>query len=588
MQTELAEWVAEVSAAERKGELLEALDLADQALGEHPDDPWLQHRAVLLLARAGSSGEARRRFHEYGLAARRDEEAASLAARLEKDRALAEHGPQRRALAQAAAAAYRRVFNATGGYFPGINAATLSLLAGDADSAHALAQQVLTVLPSDEHSYWAEATRAEALLLLGRIDDAEDALRTAIGRPGADVAAVASTRRQLRILCNELGSGHEILKTISGPTILHYCGHRASNTDQVRRITADQEPHIADQVEQALAELRPRAVYGSLANGADLIIAEAALRAGANLHVVLPFDAEEFVQISVDDAGSRWRPRFERCVAGATSIRHATDDAYLGDDVLFQYASELAMGLAVMHAERLGSNAVQLAVWDEQPSRTLVGGTAADVARWQVRGLPTRVIPVAGGTEASNPEVPSDAPAGGRVVRALLFADVKGFSRLRDDQLPAFVRHVLGSFAKVLDRYAAHVQHRNTWGDALYVVIDDVVEAARCALDLQRALADLDLPALGLPTDLSLRLGAHLGPVLPVYDPVLNLPAFMGSQVSRTARIEPVTPPGVVYVSERFAAALSLADAGFDLDYVGHLMAAKDYGRLRMYRLERG
>jgi class 3 adenylate cyclase len=58
--------------------------------------------------------------------------------------------------------------------------------------------------------------------------------------------------------------------------------------------------------------------------------------------------------------------------------------------------------------------------------------------------------------------------------------------------------------------------------------------------------------------------------------------------VSRTARIEPVTPPGAVYVTEPFAAALMLeTDHDFACDYVGHMPAAKDYGRLRMYRLRR-
>ena len=62
----------------------------------------------------------------------------------------------------------------------------------------------------------------------------------------------------------------------------------------------------------------------------------------------------------------------------------------------------------------------------------------------------------------------------------------------------------------------------------------------------------------------------------------------MGSHVSRTARIEPVTPPGTVYVTEPFAAALALAGRDeFGCDYVGHMPAAKDFGRLRMYRLRR-
>ena len=72
-------------------------------------------------------------------------------------------------------------------------------------------------------------------------------------------------------------------------------------------------------------------------------------------------------------------------------------------------------------------------------------------------------------------------------------------------------------------------------------------------------MAALDLGAVGLPPHIAFRLSGHLGPVFPVSDPVVGTPSFMGSQVSRTARIEPVTPPGAVYVTEAFAAALELS-----------------------------
>src|SRR3954454_11998080 len=75
--------------AERRGELLTAFDLADRGLAEHADDVWLKHRAVLALARAGSTGEAARRFGEYGLAGVEDEDVAALEARIAKDIALA-------------------------------------------------------------------------------------------------------------------------------------------------------------------------------------------------------------------------------------------------------------------------------------------------------------------------------------------------------------------------------------------------------------------------------------------------------------------------------------------------------------------
>jgi hypothetical protein len=71
-------------------------------------------------------------------------------------------------------------------------------------------------------------------------------------------------------------------------------------------------------------------------------------------------------------------------------------------------------------------------------------------------------------------------------------------------------------------------------------------------------------------------------------DPVTHGRSFHGTHVSRTARIEPVTPPGVVYVTEAFAAALVLQGSeDLACDYVGHMPAAKDFGRLRMYRLRR-
>ena len=186
------------------------------------------------------------------------------------------------------------------------------------------------------------------------------------------------------------------------------------------------------------------------------------------------------------------------------------------------------------------------------------------------------------------PDDRPDASPHARMVRAMLFADVKGFSLLSDEQSLTFANRVLGAFATVLERYRDEVRHRRTWGDALFLVLTDAPAAARCALDLQDAIASIDFAAVGLPGHLALRLGAHLGPVFRYHDPVIDGPDFTGSHVSRAARIEPVTPPGAVYVTEPFAAALVLAgQRDLTCDYVGHMPMAKDYGRLRMYRLRR-
>ena len=577
-------WLDEVVAAERSGELLSAVDLAERGLEEHPGDVALQYRAVLSLARAGSTEQAARRFEEYGLRAVDTEDVRALEARIAKDVALAANGAERRALAQRSAALYGEIFAATGGYYPAINAATLFLVGGDVDGAKALARVVLARLrESGDDGYFAAATEAEALLLLGDVAAAQSALQRAAALHGEDYGAVATTRRQLRLVCEHAGVDPAFLSVLAGPRVVHYCGHRITRDDS-GPFRAEDEDAVARGIAAALDRRSAAYAYGSLASGADILWAEALLERGAELHVVLPFGEAEFVAASVADSGAMWVARFEHCLSAAARVTFATDDSFLDDDVLYRYGSELAMGLALLRARFVDGEALQLALWDGMPARG-AAGTAIDVAAWGGSGREAIIV----APPRQTPEVALvEAPhlsRNGRIVRAMLFADVKGFSKLGDAQLPRFAEHVLGAFANVLGRHRDSVEFSNTWGDGLYVVMTDAIAAAACALDLQQAMSELDLVALGLPEHLALRLGAHVGPVYALRDPILGVESFMGSQVSRTARIEPVTPSGAVYVTESFAATLELNDAPFACDYVGHMPAAKDFGRIRMYRL---
>jgi hypothetical protein len=505
-----------------------------------------------------------------------EEDVLALDARLEKDVALRCSGRDRARRAARAAELYERAYDRSGGYYSAVNAATLALVAGERGRARKRAEDALRLAEQAADGYYAAATSAEAYLLLGNLDDAEEALRRAAALADGDHGAVATTRRQLRLVCAELGLADDVVALLPAPEVVHFCGHRL--TGGGGEATADLERRIAE----AVATHPVAYAYGSLAAGADILWAEALLEHGAELHVVLPFGEEEFVEQSVGPAGGDWVERFHRCRARAASVRFATEDAYLGDDVLYGYASELAMGLALLRARHVDGAASQLAVWDGAVGASDEAGTAVDVATWRRRGLPATVVPI------SRPEATPHrrVPQGRRVVRSLLFADVKGFSRLHDAQLPRFYDHLLGTLAAALAPHEDVVEYRNTWGDGLYLVVADVTSAARLALSLQDAIDGLDLAALDLPQDLGLRVGAHLGPVYRIHDPVLGRPSFAGAHVSRTARIEPVTPEGCVYVTEPFAAALLLAeDEAFTCDYVGHMPAAKDFGRLRMYRL---
>ena len=280
---------------------------------------------------------------------------------------------------------------------------------------------------------------------------------------------------------------------------------------------------------------------------------------------------------------------FERCLQQAATIRYATEEQHLGDDHLFAYGSQIAMGLAVLYARHLHANVRQIAVWDGAPGDGAIG-TAADIALWRRAGLPCLIIPCAGTEPAPLATLDAMAnkrpPIGRRSARAMLFGDVSGFSQLSDAQLPNFTTSVLGPLGQVVARYRDHTDMVNTWGDGIFLVFSDAGIAADCALALQAAMAEIDLAAADLPNHLSLRLGGHLGPAYELPDPIVGHLNFYGAHVSRAARIEPVVPGGCVYVTETFAAVLALSNADtLSCDYVGWTDMAKSYGPLRMFLL---
>jgi class 3 adenylate cyclase len=375
---------------------------------------------------------------------------------------------------------------------------------------------------------------------------------------------------------------------LSAPTVIHYAGHMIAPPGAHGRFPASAEPEIATAIAAALDAQRVGFGYGSLACGADILFAEALLARGAQLHVVLPFRLDDFIEVSVKPGGEAWVERLHRCLAAADSVRYATDDARLGDDTLFSYSSRIAMGLAVLAARHLCTSVEQIAVWDGTPARGHAG-TAVDVEVWRESGRAQCIIALPAAPVMAAPAGIDAGESGSRRrARAMLFGDFAGFSAVPDRELPNFVEGVLGTIARAVDRHRGTLLSSNTWGDGLFLVFRRTREAAECALDLQVAMQSIDSRQLGLSRPVSLRLGGHLGPVFETEDPLLRKLNFFGTHVSLAARIEPVTPPGLVYVTETFAAALELEHSSeFSCDYVGLTAAAKGYGTLRMFTLRR-
>jgi hypothetical protein len=577
--------LAAAEAARRDGNPLAVFDIAQSAIGAGAGEARFRYLQVLALAQMGDAGHAEQAYERLGLTAwTDDEDAVALRGRLLKDRARAASGPERQALFEQASAAYLRAYAIRSGYFPAINAAATAWAAGERVRARALAEEVLRHPElNPPESFFAAASRAEALMLLGRLDEAVEVIGKAVRTGDVGYGERGSAYRQMAWLCAEAdlspGEQQPLLDALRPPPVITYTGHMAR--------VCDGEGALAARISAEIDALGSTIAYGALACGADILFAEEILRRGGELNVVLPFQAPDFVEASVRPGGEAWVERFEACLRQAASVEFATRMDYVGDDGQLAYGSLLAMGLAQLRAGQISARAVQLAVWDGQPARG-DAGAAVDVAAWRALGRETHIIEPGGiDRQIASAPAPSHGPEIRRAVRAVAFTDYKGFSRLSEAAIPVFVRDVMGPIAAVLDAHREAVCARNTWGDALYAVITDTVAAADIVLEIVETLQGVRLGQGGSEPE-GMRIGLHFGPVYQVVDPVTGVDSFYGSEVTLAARIEPTAIPGEVYTTRAFAAILAATEPRrFASRYIGQIELAKGYGALPIYRLTR-
>jgi class 3 adenylate cyclase len=199
--------------------------------------------------------------------------------------------------------------------------------------------------------------------------------------------------------------------------------------------------------------------------------------------------------------------------------------------------------------------------------------------RWQVDRKPDRERIRA--TIASRVHAREARPRYG-----FLFADAVSYSSLNAADTRRYWTDLLPkTAAEVLRRHSSSIVLRKTWGDAVHAVFRTASAAASAALEMQAATAQL-AEELEPGRRLSFRIAVHYGAADQGFDPVEEAPSIFGPQLSLAARIVPVAPPGGVFVTEPFAAQLTLEGAGnAHCSYVGTTSLAKSYGRVRLLML---
>src|SRR5271154_6331410 len=134
-----------------------------------------------------------------------------------------------------------------------------------------------------------------------------------------------------------------------------------------------------------------------------------------------------------------------------------------------------------------------------------------------------------------------------RKIAAILAADVVGFSRMASADEDRTLARLRALRADVIDPIIASQNGRvfKRTGDGALVEFRSVVEAVRCAISMQDAMAERNV---GTPEDqrIVFRIGIHLGDVVEESDGDL-----MGEGVNIAARLEGIAKPGAICLSEQ-------------------------------------
>lgn len=332
----------------------------------------------------------------------------------------------------------------------------------------------------------------------------------------------------------------------------------------VPRFPASAQASVRERINGWLAAHPVRMALCGATCGSDLIFAEAAAASGVETHLVLPFAAGEFVDISVAHGGREWVRRFERAISAADSVTVINDEVADAEGSVFDFSNRMVAAKGLLLADSLGLHVRGLAVWNGLRGDG-GGGTADAISCWIKAKIPVHVIhpldPVAdgpAGAETALPCVPfagihTAKPEGARGVVGFLahfhFAD---YPKFPEALFPKFQKSVLDPLAAILADAGPVVRGRYGFGADYVFAFDSARAALPTASRALEALAGhgegFALPSVCL----------HVGPVQLMVNPVLNQYCHEGGAVSRVARAARRLPAGRLFCTEAFAALSAL------------------------------
>ena len=317
-------------------------------------------------------------------------------------------------------------------------------------AAHDTANQLvaLTRELEDRDGPRKETTRARATgyAVLGDIDNAIGTWKEFQTMDGVQTSDLADARYYARFLAEALGEPRDVFDhAFPSLQLVVFAGHLPDREDRLE--SAGRFPlEMIPRVSQAIAdELNKRDVRVGLVVRrrplADLLFIEAMLARKGTVHVVLPWQRDEFLRTSVrryEPKGKEpiWERKFEHAMEHAATVRELGQAYVPKSDVGWSYMMEVTAGMGNAAPVRTSRLEVQpMVLWDRQTTRGN-RGTSYVYEFWRhlLKNDPV-VIPMPQSETGTRPFTrPGEAyrceqSTMHQEVKSMLFADIVGYSK---------------------------------------------------------------------------------------------------------------------------------------------------------------
>jgi len=615
----------------KKGEALLAYDILSEGLEAfanvlyvkqvsrkmRPIYLGLHQQQAMALAQSGATSQANQRLLNLCNQGLQDGETLGILGRTYKDLAMkAANSNVRRKLFNDAYDIHHQAFTIAlrkrkteDAYYNGINAATMAFLSGKLKESRAIATDTRNIclrkIKRDSKknvpdSYWLFTTLGEAELLLGDFPKSERWYNKAGVLGKGNFRDLASTRKQAQRILEQHGQESTLMDhCFPIPSVVVFSGHMIDQPNRLqRRFPPELEDPVRKEIAKFLDQVYAGIAYSSAACGSDIIFLEEMARRSGEINIVLPFEKEQFLRESVDIIpGANWGRRFDQLIKKAAQVKILGQYDPLVNIPNFEFDNLFLYGNALARAQMIGTELKPLAVWDGR-SGDGPGGTASMIRHWRKNSQTFNRIDLTRLLDKKDTEHHLQPPKGRgqskklpgkvkyHVYLPMLFADVKGYSTLKDEQLVEFSIQFLKSVGEITTKYQKGILSKRTQGDGLFLVFKDLIMAAQLAIDLRDRIDHVDWKRYGLPKDLTARISLDAGPCYSYTDPIVERLEFCGAYVNRAARIEPITPPGHIYASESFVAlSKAMGVKKIQFDYVGQVILPKKYGVIPAFHI---